>query len=188
MKIISKTILVLFVALWAVSVYSQSQNNRPSDWAIKITNSKLLNLYMLNDSIYRCEQPDSLGFTVIDSIGIKSILNLRSKQTDSVNINNTKLNLYNVEMLSFFIRDKEIIKALKIIHDSPKPIIVHCKHGSDRTGIIIAMYRIIYQDWPKEKAIIEMKEGGYGFHEIHKNIIHYIKKVKIEKIKKKISK
>ena len=91
-------------------------------------------------------------------------------------------------MLSFFIREKEIIKALKIIRDSPKPIIVHCKHGSDRTGIIIAMYRIIYQDWPKEKAIIEMKEGGYGFHEIHKNIIHYIKKVKVEKIKKKISK
>lgn len=49
------------------------------------------------------------------------------------------------------IHDKGIIDALKVIKDAPKPILVHCLHGSDRTGAVIAMYRIILKIIPKKK-------------------------------------
>ena len=43
------------------------------------------------------------------------------------------------------------------------PVLVHCKHGADRTGCIVALYRIVFQSWSKEAAIDEMHNGGYGF-------------------------
>lgn len=182
-----KTIFLFISLLCNASTYSQTIHNRSSDWARKITGSKLTNLYVLNDSIYRCEQPDSLGFTILDSIGIKSVLNLRSHHTDNGLIYRLPLNLYNVKMAASNFGDKEIVNALRILANSPKPIAVHCLHGSDRTGVIIAMYRIIFQNWTKEKALNELINGGYGFHEIHFNILHYIREVDIERIKKEIS-
>jgi protein tyrosine/serine phosphatase len=137
--------------------------------------------------MYRCEQPDSLGFKIIDSIGIKSVLSLRAYHKDNDLINKLPLKLYNVAINPYYFGDDEIIKALRIIGNSPKPIIIHCNIGGDRTGVLIAIYRIIYQNWSKEKAIKEMKDGGYGFHWIFFNMPHYINKVDIERIKKKIS-
>lgn len=62
--------------------------------------------------------------------------------------------------------------------------IVH--HGSDRTGAVCAMYRIVFQGVSKQKAIQEMTEGGFGFHRIYKNIIRTIEKADIERIKREV--
>ncbi len=42
-------------------------------------------------------------------------------------------------------------------------VLLHCYHGSDRTGASVAMYRIIFQNWSTTDALAEMKHGGYGF-------------------------
>lgn len=182
-----KTKWIFVFLLFNTSIYCQSTQNRPLDWAKKISISKLSNLYEVNDSIYRCEQPDSLDFVQIHTIGIKSILNLRSNFTDKDLIDGLPLYKYNVEMLPFNFGDKEIVNALRIIQRSPKPILVHCLLGSDRTGVIIAMYRIIYQKWTKEEALNEMENGGYSFHNIFINIPHYIKTVDIARLRIEIS-
>ncbi len=41
-------------------------------------------------------------------------------------------------------------------------VLIHCLHGQDRTGIVIAAYRIKYQGWSVEDAVKEM--NAYGFH------------------------
>jgi len=186
-EVLKKSLLILLLIL-SISVSSQKTDKRPSEWAKKISSTKFTNLYMLNDSIYRCEQPDSLGFTIIKRLGIKSVLNLRSKHKDDKLIYRLPLNLYNVEMKAENINDEEIINALKVLRNSPKPVIVHCMHGSDRTGAIIAMYRIVYQKWTKEQALNEMKNGGYGFHKVYANITHYINKVDVDKMKNELQK
>ena len=47
---------------------------------------------------------------------------------------------------------------------------VHCYHGADRTGIMVAMYRIIYHQWSIANAKEEMLQGPYGYHSIWKNL------------------
>ena len=47
-----------------------------------------------------------------------------------------------------------------------------------------AIYRIAVEDWPKKKAIKEMKEGDYGFHKVFFNLERYIQKLDVEAIKK----
>ncbi|RYZ83219.1 MAG: hypothetical protein EOO68_33290 [Moraxellaceae bacterium] len=76
------------------------------------------------------------------------------------------------ETWSHAIQDQQIAQALMAIeHGSQQGnVLVHCQHGSDRTGLVIAMYRIIYQHWPIEHAKQEMKQGGFGFHPIWVNI------------------
>ena len=59
---------------------------------------------------------------------------------------------------------------------------MHCYHGSDRTGITIAMYRILVQKWTIEHAKIEMQDGGYGFHWIWINISNLLTEKKVQEV------
>lgn len=159
---------------------------RPSFWAIKVPNTALSNLYKVDEGIYRCEQPDSNGFKNLEDLGVKSVLNLRNKHSDSLFLIDSQLNCFKVNMEAKDINDEDIISALKILKEAPKPIVVHCKHGADRTGVVIAMYRIIFQNWTKERAIAELKYGGFGFHEALANIPIYLQQVNIIEIRKAV--
>lgn len=49
----------------------------------------------------------------------------------------------------------------KVLQDN-QPTFVHCVHGRDRTGFVIALYRIIHNNWSYEDAINEAKSLDYG--------------------------
>jgi protein tyrosine/serine phosphatase len=42
-----------------------------------------------------------------------------------------------------------------------KPVLVHCEHGEDRTGLIVAAYRVRVSGWDKSKAMAEALHFGY---------------------------
>lgn len=183
-NMISKKIFcILFILITVGLSLSAQDKNRQENWATPIKINKFKNLYKINDSIYRSEQPDEKGFRSLDSLGIKSILSLRSKAVDEKLVGNLALKLFNVKMSAELFSDNEIIESLKVIKNSPKPLLVHCVHGADRTGVVMAMYRIIYGGWSKKQAIEEMRKGDYNFHETYINIISYIQNTDIEKIK-----
>jgi protein-tyrosine phosphatase len=83
---------------------------------------------------------------------------------------------------------KKVLSAISLhlhIVSNPKrtPILVHCQHGSDRTGMMCAMYRIVLQGWTEEAAIKEMIDRGYGFHEVWANIAPWINNLDVARIK-----
>ncbi|NSW45313.1 MAG: tyrosine-protein phosphatase [Bacteroidales bacterium] len=160
--------------------------NRNAAWAQKVNANSFTNLFKINDSLYRSEQPDSLDIDFLKQMGIKSILNFRKFHNDIDFLRSQDFNLYEIEMNAYCIKDKDVIAALKILKIAPKPLLFHCKHGSDRTGLIAAMYRIIFQGWTKEQALEELKQGNYGFHHIFINIPSYIRNVDVESIIKQI--
>ena len=41
------------------------------------------------------------------------------------------------------------------------PVYVHCEHGSDRTGLLIALYRVVHQGWTREEANREWVRNGH---------------------------
>ena len=142
------------------------------------------NLHKVNDFVFRCEQPDEKAIDELMALGIKSVLDLRKKNSDSSLLAGKALQFYKVGMEAKQVTDEEIVEALIILRDAPKPIVVHCRHGADRTGLVMAMYRMVFQNWTKEKALGELVNGGYGFHKELANIPEYINAVNIEKIKK----
>jgi protein tyrosine/serine phosphatase len=59
----------------------------------------------------------------------------------------------------------DLVEALRIFREADKPVLVHCMHGSDRTGSFVAAYRIVFQNWTREAALDEFRHGGFGYHE-----------------------
>ena len=58
--------------------------------------------------------------------------------------------------------DPEVAEALGYINDpSLQPVYVHCRLGKDRTGMIFALYRVIYQHWDACTAWKEWESFGY---------------------------
>lgn len=52
--------------------------------------------------------------------------------------------------------------AMELCDEANWPVLVHCLHGQDRTGLIVAMFRVLKQGWPIEQARGEML--AMGFH------------------------
>ncbi len=100
----------------------------------------------------------------LEQFDIKTVLNLRYFHSDKAVLRGTSLQSGVLPMLPYDISPKKLTQALQIIRQSPKPLLVHCQYGADRTGAVIAAYRIVEQGWSKEEAIREMQYGGYGYH------------------------
>ena len=84
------------------------------------------------------------------------------------------------------IAQDDLVTAMQIIRDRKGPLLFHCWHGSDRTGAVAAMYRMVFQHVPKQHAIDEMVEGIFGFHMIFDNIIDTIDEADIEHIRQEL--
>lgn len=172
--------LSLFIGIvLSVSAYGQSINAE----RITIPGSELVNLYQIDSGIYRSEQPSAVDFKALEKYGIREALNFRNKNSDDDEAAGTKIKLHRIKMKAHSVSEEQLISALRIIKNRKGPIVFHCHHGSDRTGAVCAMYRIVFQGVSKQKAIEEMTEGGFGFHGIYKNIIRTIEKADIERIK-----
>jgi hypothetical protein len=61
-----------------------------------------------------------------------------------------------------------------------QPVLVHCRRGADRTGAMVAIYRVVVEGWTKADAIDEMTRGGYGFRPVWQNLVRYIEDLDVK--------
>ncbi len=154
----------------------------------KINSVNFRNLYKINDSVYRSEQPNKNGMCELESLGIKTILNLRNCKDDINEIKDTHLILKHIPINTWRFSYDDIVNALAVLGKSRKPILVHCLHGSDRTGAIVAAYRMTFENWSKEDAIAEFKEEKFGYHEKwFPNILDVLQSLDIEALKSDVN-
>jgi protein tyrosine/serine phosphatase len=61
--------------------------------------------------------------------------------------------------------DVQVAQFLKLVQQDPaQKIFVHCYYGEDRTGVMVATYRIAQQNWTPEQAAAEMDSFGFHYH------------------------
>lgn len=168
-------------------VFADTPRIRPEKWAQLVISESLDNWYKVDDRVFRSSQPNSKGMHQLHFLGITEVLNLRYFHSDDDEAKGTGLKLHRLRTEAGDLSKDEIIQALKIITTAEGKILVHCWHGSDRTGAVIASYRIIVQGWSKDEAIDEMLNGGYGFHSIYKNIVPLIKSFDVDKMRKQLN-
>jgi protein tyrosine/serine phosphatase len=156
-------------------------------WAQPMLGSDLENFYRVSEDVYRSKQPNSDQMSALERMGVRAILNLREYHTDEREARHTGLKLYRIPVNAEEIDDDFMVRALRTITHSEKPILIHCWHGSDRTGVVVAMYRMVIQGWPRDKAIDEFINGGYGYHaRFYPNIERYLRRVDIGAIGQRI--
>jgi protein tyrosine/serine phosphatase len=121
-------------------------------------------LHQVTPDLFRSSQPDKKDLADLQALGIRSILNLREHHHDRSVKGFDRLQLATVEMDAGEVTPQQVFQALRILRDAPKPALIHCWHGSDRTGVVVAAYRMVFQNWTAEAAIDEMKAGDFGYH------------------------
>ncbi len=188
MPFMRHSILALFFLLASSVLAAIAQTNtiaRPGIWAKPTELKGVPNLHKVSDRLYRSAQPTAEGFRNIKTLGIKTVVSLRSFSSDRKEIEATGLDYHHIYMKAWHPEQEDIIKFLRIVTDESRgPILVHCQHGADRTGAMCAAYRVAIQNWTKEDALKEMTEGGYNFHGIWKNLLKWFNKLDIDKIRK----
>ena len=146
----------------------------------------LSNAYQVSSMLYRGAQPTPQGYKSLADMGIKAVISFRrTENPDTKLLNSLGLVSYHIPINTFRFKDKHARAFLKILAEQEGPIYIHCYHGSDRTGTMTALYRIVYENWTREQALAEMQSKQFGYHKIFPNLIKYIKNVNLENIKPK---
>ena len=138
---------------------------RPAEWAAPIINVSLENCYRVSDELYRCEQPEKKDAAALHALGIRSILSLRNYHSNPPELKAAGFELLAEPMKAGKLTIDDLVAALRQFRAAPKPLMLHCWHGSDRTGSVVAAYRIVFQDWTPAAALDELRYGGFGYHE-----------------------
>lgn len=198
MKIFFSISIFILSTVFTFSAISQDVPNsvaeegktRPEKWAVPIEKEGIPNLHKVSDQLYRSAQPTEEGMKRLKELGVKTIVSLRALHSDKDKIEDSgeKFNYEHIYMKTWHPEKEDIVKFLKIVSDPDKtPVIVHCQHGADRTGTMCAVYRIVVQNWTKEDALKEMKDGAYNFHKIWANLETFIKELDIDSLKKDLT-
>lgn len=138
---------------------------RPEKWARPVIETSLGNLYQVSPELYRSEQPGKGDVADLQALGVRTLMNLREYHSDDARFEAAGLRLFHHPMAAGSVKAEDLVIVLRQIHQAPKPVLVHCWHGSDRTGFVVAGYRLVVQGWSKEEAIDELRRGGFGYHE-----------------------
>ena len=183
-----RPILTLCVLLASIALgRPELSTNRSTAWAQPLRIEGVPNLHILSTNLYRSAQPSRRGMKNLENLGIKTVINLRSFNSDRSELKGTKLQRAHIYMKAWHPEDKEVLTFLRIATDANRtPVLVHCQHGADRTGTMCAVYRIVVQGWTKEEALREMQDGGYGYHPIWKNLPPWIEKLDVDSIRREL--
>lgn len=180
--------LMLFTLANSAICSEQTQNARPAEWAVPLEMKGLPNLHRVTPTLYRSAQPDATSGEALQKLGIKTVLSFRKLDKDKPLHKTPGIVFKRYPLYTWHIEEKDILAVLRILNDpANQPVLVHCTHGADRTGLMMASYRMIVQNWSKETAITEMKQGEYEYHVIWKNIERRIEKLDIEKMRAELN-
>ena len=166
-----KILTLSFMVSGCITTPSLPKEQRPTHWAKELNRAE--NFYQISADVFRSEQPDVNLVPQLKQNRIDVVINLRSRDLDSTQLKDQNLKLIHIPINTWSINREDLLQVMFEIQQAKafeQKILIHCYHGSDRTGASIAMYRIIFEDWSTQNALDEMKYGGYGFHPIWINI------------------
>lgn len=140
--------------------------------------SELPKFHKVSERLYRGGQPKKGGVKKLAEIGIKTIVNLRGAdeltRVEEAEAKAAGLSYFNIPMPNLSRPSHEQVAHVMAIIETKEnwPVFVHCKRGSDRTGTIVAVYRISNDGWTANQAMAEAKR--YGLHWIEFGMRDYI--------------
>lgn len=173
------------VDLWLAGARNPPDTRRPAAptrearWAQPLQAKGLDNFFKISGGLYRGQQPTDEGLASLQAMGVKTVVNLRvwhhaeKKEAQRLGMKYVEIdfNPARPEM-------EDVVAFLRAAADpANQPVFVHCQHGSDRTGTMVAAYRIYVDGWRPDQALEEMIRGGFGFHEEWVNLAEFVRRL-----------
>ena len=149
-----------------------------SAWASS-QSENLPNFQKVDDRVYRGAQPTDSGFKGLAERGIKTVVDLRdigehSQADEQKVVTDLGMRYVSIPMQGMSTpKNDQVAAVLALFNDvTSGPVFVHCKRGADRTGTVIAVYRISHDGWENKRALSEAK--SYGMSIFERAMQHYV--------------
>ena len=127
--------------------------------------------------IFRSAQPDPRELRAVRERGMRTVVVLRTSipQDERSAAAQLGLELVHVPMDGATLPSfEEVDRALAVVLDASKrPVLVHCAHGEERTGAVIAAYRVVAEGWEPAAAEAEAIRLGFGFDGLADFLVRY---------------
>jgi protein tyrosine/serine phosphatase len=136
------------------------------------------NFHVVNERIYRGAQPSASGIQALAKMGVKTVVDLREADqalAEKQLVEAAGMKFINVPMHGMERPNPASVeRALAALNDQGAGIVfVHCRRGADRTGTVVACYRISHDHWDNARALAEAKANGMAW--IQKAMQHFVK-------------
>ncbi len=113
--------------------------------------------------LVRSPQPLGEGWRVLERFGVQQIINLRTREEDPRQLARTRQAARDAGATMVHIPIAARLPNLGQIEDflfaarrEGITSLVHCQHGEDRTGMLVAAWRVVVNGWSVRKAMAEM--------------------------------
>ncbi len=136
-----------------------------------ITSQDVCNFHQVDAGLYRGGRPHPSAYPKLVGLGIRTIISLEGPEP--ANQEHGMIDEFNrllspaqkIDFLSFPISpteidetgvsDERLRQLFQQIRDARRPIFIHCFHGKDRTGAIVALYRMRMNQLSQKEAYRE---------------------------------
>ena len=121
--------------------------------------------------VIRGGQPTDEGWASLAGLGVKTVIDLRRESEHSTDAEKQAVEAAGMRYLSVPMNgivapeEEDVAKVLAVLN-SNQPVFVHCKEGKDRTGTVIACYRMGHDGWQSRAALEEAESHGMHWFEV----------------------
>jgi tyrosine-protein phosphatase SIW14 len=124
--------------------------------------------------IFRGSQPAKNGYDTLKKMGIRTVINLRTSISEKENVEAAGMRSIEIPLSTFTNGERQKVDRVVALLADPanRPVFVHCRQGRDRTGIVVAAYRMKIQGWPLVAAEAEM--DSFGFNNVWVNLRQFL--------------
>lgn len=121
------------------------------------------NFDQVDSHVYRGGQPSAQGLGYLADLGVKTVIDLRESgiraDAEQKVVTGSGMRYVNVPMGGLTPPTQDQISKILELLENPAagPVFVHCLHGADRTGAVIAAYHIDHDKWDNSRALSDAK-------------------------------
>jgi tyrosine-protein phosphatase SIW14 len=137
------------------------------------------NFHAVNDHLYRGGQPADAAWKSLATLGVKTVIDLRVAAEHSIDEEAKAVEAAGMHFVSYPMgrlaapSNVDIAKILALLDSNAAwPVFLHCRRGADRTGTVIACYRITHDGWSNQEALKEAR--SYGMSALEVGMKHFI--------------
>jgi tyrosine-protein phosphatase SIW14 len=130
----------------------------------RLTIEGVPNAGQVTANLYRGGQPTTTGFEALANMGINIVVDQRgSREGESERVSKLGMRYVSIPWHCPFPKDETFARFLILLRQNPgKKVFVHCRLGDDRTGMMVAAYRMAEQNWTAAEAKKEMEAFGFS--------------------------
>jgi protein tyrosine/serine phosphatase len=134
----------------------------------------LENVGRVTPDIFRGSQPAKNGYDTLRKMGIRTVINLRTSMSEKKQVEAAGMRSIEIPLGTFNNGEREKVDRVVALLADPaiRPVFVHCRQGRDRTGIVVAAYRMKVQGWPLAAAEAEM--DSFEFNDVWVNLRRFL--------------